>query len=76
MSIFTSPEDLAADLARGIRKRKGLSPDTVALLEADAAREARQLRMIRQAWFILVAFPALVAVATTIGLWLGGVFSR
>lgn len=76
MSIFTSPEDLSADLARGIRKRQGLSPDTVALLESDAAREARQLRMIRQAWFILVVVPAVISVAAAIALWLAGYFSR
>jgi hypothetical protein len=68
MSIFQRPDDLARDLGQWIRKRADVSRDTMALIEAQSAREIRQLRIVRQLCFIVFVLPAVVWLVSTLAL--------
>ena len=65
MSLYQPPEDLARELGQWIRARE-VSPETQALLEADAARQLRQHRTVRQFAFLVVVLPALLAIAAVL----------
>ena len=61
MSLYQTPDDLARELGQWIRARE-VSPETQALLEADAARQLRQHHTVRQLAFLAFVVPWIVAV--------------
>ena len=68
--MLDQPEDLARDLQKWIRARPNLTPDTVALLEAQALAEVRRLKIVRLWAFFFLVLPVCAFALIVFGLFL------